>query len=186
MNVILDNSPAYNFIDLSGQRFGRLIVLHRVEDKIGNGGRRKVQYLCKCDCGQTKIIIGESLRSGRTISCGCYASESIKKRSTKHGKRYERIYSIFCDMKKRCYNKKDKRYSSYGGRGITICDEWLNDFNSFYDWSMEHGYREDLTIDRIDNDGNYEPLNCQWITRSENSTKRNIEYWRKRHECNVR
>ena len=89
-------------------------------------------------------------------------------------------------MKKRCYNKKDKRYSSYGGRGITICDEWLNDFNSFYDWSMEHGYREDLTIDRIDNDGNYEPLNCQWITRSENSTKRNIEYWRKRHECNVR
>lgn len=173
---------AYNFIDLTGRQFGHLTVLRRAEDKIRANGKKKTVWLCRCDCGKEKNILGENLRKGSAKSCGCHRGEALIAYSTKHGKRYERVYGIFCEMKKRCYNNHCANYKNYGGRGIKICDEWLNDFNSFYDWSMSHGYSDKLTIDRIDNDGNYEPSNCQWITKSENSTKRNIEYWRKRHE----
>lgn len=173
---------AYNFIDLSGKRYGYLTVIERVADKELNDGRKKTQYLCVCDCGATTFVMGESLRSGATKSCGCHRSDPLVRYSTKHGKRYERMYSIYCGMKKRCYNKKCVGYKNYGGKGVTICKEWLDDFNSFYSWSIENGYNEKLTIDRIDSSGNYEPKNCRWITKSENTTRRNIEYWRKRHE----
>ena len=174
----------HNFIDMAGQKYGRLTVIRRVDDKVLDSGRRKVMWLCLCDCGKYKTIAGESLRSGRARSCGCRKAEPLVRYSTRHGKRHERIYDIYCDMKKRCYNSKSRNYKYYGGKGVKICDEWLSDFMSFYEWSMKHGYTDDLSIDRIDSSGNYEPSNCQWITRSENVRRRNIEYWERIHENN--
>lgn len=176
------HDTAYNFIDLSGRRYGYLTVIERVTDKVYKSGRKKPRYLCRCDCGNIVSVVGESLRNGTTKSCGCHRADPLVRYSTKHGKRYERLYSIYCDMKKRCYNKRCNGYKYYGGKGITICEEWLENFNSFYKWAIENGYDEELTIDRIDSSGNYEPVNCRWITRSENISRRNIEYWEKWHE----
>ena len=170
-----------NIKDLTGQRFGKLVVLERA-NKIGEG---KLKWLCRCDCGTVKPILADVLNSGGAISCGCRKRSVLGESTLKHGHRRERIYSIYCDMKRRCYNKNRNGYANYGARGIRVCDEWKNDFMAFYEWAMANGYEENLTIDRIDNDGNYEPSNCQWITKSENSTKRNIEYWRKWHENKV-
>ena len=180
------HNTVHNFVDLSGRRYGHLTVVERVEDRELKCGRKKVQYLCVCDCGNTTFVIGECLKSGKTKSCGCHRGDQLIRYSTKHGKRYERIYGIYCDMKKRCYNNKCAGYKYYGGKGVTICKEWLDDFNSFYNWSAENGYKDNLTIDRIDSSGNYEPKNCRWITRSENITRRNIEYWRKRREERIK
>ena len=179
-------TTAHNFVDLSGRKFGHLTVIERVADRVLNCGIKKPQYLCKCDCGKMAFVTGENLKRGSTKSCGCHRGDALVRYSTKHGKRYERLYSIYCDMKKRCYNKKCIGYKNYGGKGIAVCKEWLDDFNSFYSWAMENGYAEKLTIDRIDSSGNYEPSNCQWITRSENISRRNIEYWRKIHESRIR
>lgn len=175
-----------SYIDLCGMRFGHLIVIKRVEDRELSCGRHKPQFLCMCDCGRTTLVTGESLRSNGTKSCGCHRGDSLVRYSTKHGKRYTRIYAIYCDMKKRCYNENCTGYKNYGGKGITVCDEWINSFDAFYQWAMEHGYSDELTIDRIDSSGNYEPSNCRWITRSENISRRNVEYWRKWHENKVR
>lgn len=176
---------AHNFIDLTGRRFGKLLVVERAEDRVLSSGVRKTQWLCKCDCGNEKKIIGESLRNHSTNSCGCIGKSHLGKSTTIHGKRHERIYGIYCDMKKRCYNPHAKNYKHYGAKGVRICEEWLDNFMSFYNWAMNSGYANELTIDRIDSSGNYEPSNCQWITRSENVKKRNYEYWRKQRESKV-
>lgn len=96
---------------------------------------------------------------------------------TTHGKRHTRIYKTWTDMKSRCLNPNRPKYKRYGGRGITICEEWLNSFEAFYDWAMANGYREDLTIDRIDNDGNYEPSNCRWITLAEQAANKSTNHF---------
>ena len=173
-------------IDLVGQRFGYLVVLERAEDYALPCGQRQVQYLCQCDCGNKKVVRGLHLRGGNTKSCGCHRGDSLVNYCTTHGKSNQRIYNTYRAMKERCYNKHNIEYKNYGARGITVCDAWLKDFNAFYSWAMENGYADGLTIDRINNEGNYEPTNCQWITRSENSRKRNKEYWRNYHEGKVR
>lgn len=147
--------------DLSGKKFGRLTVLYRIY----NHNRTKTYWLCICDCGNLREVRSDALIGGVTKSCGCLQKEKVKQNMTKHGKHKTRLYRIFNHMKARCYNEHYKRYYDYGGRGITVCDEWRNDFMTFYNWAMNSGYNEHLTIDRINNDGNYEPSNCRWSDR---------------------
>ena len=159
-------------IDLTGQKFGRLTVIERAE----NAKDRHSQWLCRCDCGKTLIVRGKSIRSGDTKSCGCYSRNLTIQRNYKHGhSKKDRIYNIWNAMKKRCYYKKDKCYKDYGERGISVCKEWLHDFQTFYNWAMANGYKEDLSLDRINVNGNYEPSNCRWATNKEqaNNTRRN-------------
>lgn len=166
-----------------GQRFGRLTVIERVEDAINPNGSKSVRYKCKCDCGNEKIIRKCHLVSGATVSCGCLYVETLGKGRRTHGFSHkERLYSLWLNMKDRCYNKNNSHYNSYGGRGIVVCDEWKNGYISFRNWCISNGYKEEiresgrnnLTIDRIDVNGNYEPSNCRFITNKENClNKRN-------------
>lgn len=159
-------------MDLTGMQFERLEVIREAE-RTSYGARR---WLCECKCGNKKIVHQRALVSGHTRSCGCLRKEDLIKRSTTHNCSNTRIYNIYAGIKKRCLNDNEHAYSNYGGRGITICDEWLGEygFENFYKWSMGNGYSDDLTIDRINNDGNYEPSNCRWITyKEQNGNKRN-------------
>lgn len=146
------------FQDLTGQKFGRLTVIKRDKNKYG-----RVTWLCRCECGNMCIVTANSLKTGNSTSCGCFRKEHPN--HTKHNQRHTRLYKIWLKMKQRCFNSKDKSYKNYGGRGITMYDKWVNDFMSFYYWSKENGYKEDLSIDRIDNNGNYEPNNCRWTDK---------------------
>ena len=154
-------------IDLTGQRFGRLTVIKR------NGSiDHHAAWKCICDCGKVTTVNGKWLRSGKTTSCGCYHNELLAKRSTTHGMSKTRLYRIWHDMKNRCFYEKDKKYSYYGGRGITICNEWKDNFEKFKAWAVANGYKENLTIDRINNNGNYDPSNCRWVTMKEQCKNR--------------
>lgn len=150
--------------DYTGCRFGRLVVECRLPEK-------RAKYLCVCDCGAAVIVEGSNLVSGATKSCGCLRSEVASKRSTKHGGCGTRLYRVWSNMIDRCENPNNKEYNRYGGRGIDICFEWRQDFSKFMEWALENGYKENLTIDRINNELGYCPSNCQWITREENSAK---------------
>ena len=154
-------------IDLTGQRFGRLTVIERAEDYISPQGIKHVRWCCRCDCGNAHTVAGLDLRRGKTISCGCFHNELLSARVTSHKKCDTRLYRIWKNMRNRCYDPQNNRYYRYGGRGITVCEEWLHDFKAFYDWAMANGYQDDLSIDRIDNDKGYSPDNCRWETAKE-------------------
>ena len=154
--------------DLTGMKFGRLTVIKRH----GYMYKNKIAWLCKCDCGNEKVVIGDSLKRGLVRSCGCLHSEKWNKIITTHGLSEHPLYNIWCAMKRRCNNPKTERYPHYGGRGIKVCAEWENDFKAFYDWSVSHGYKKELSIDRIDANGNYCPENCRWADNYTQSINR--------------
>lgn len=155
--------------NIQGQRFGRLIILKNSGKRCGG----HVIWLCRCDCGNFTEVRSISLRNGRTKSCGCLQKEKAILANKKHGEatKRTRLYVIWQGIKWRCYNSKNKAFEHYGGRGIKVCDEWKNNYSTFKLWALLSGYQNNLTIDRIDNDSDYCPENCQWITRSENTKK---------------
>lgn len=156
-------------IDLTGKRFGRWLVLKKEDDYITPAGDRYTRYLCRCDCGTERAVLSTSLRNGRSTSCGCYNAENKKEvcrqNFTTHGESKTRLYHIYYGIKKRCYNKNAYNYDNYGGRGISMCDEWISDYNAFKQWALSNGYNENLSIDRVDVNGNYSPGNCRWVDR---------------------
>lgn len=153
--------------DISGKTFGRLTVVSLSEIK-----NSKRHWECKCICGNIRKIQEDSLTHGRTKSCGCLRTEVNIFKGTIHGLRKHSLYGVWDGMINRCYRDTCEHYKSYGGRGISICDEWRNDFVAFYNWSTNNGYEKGLTIDRIDNEGNYEPSNCKWSTRKQQQANR--------------
>ncbi len=151
--------------DITGNRFGRLTALSRSEKKGKNGC---AYWECACDCGNTKTISMSALNRGYTQSCGCLKRELLQNSRHKN----KRLYQVWQDLKQRCYNPNNKYYYRYGGRGITVCEEWQTDYEPFYTWAIKNGYKRGLQIDRIDRDGNYEPSNCRWVSAKVNTDNR--------------
>ena len=153
---------SYRVMDLTGQRFGRLTVIKYLGSK-----DKQTCWLCMCDCGKEHITTSNHLRMGQAKSCGCLQTENgtsqLRKFLTKHGGAGESLYPIWKGMRRRCYCENEKTYRWYGAKGISICEEW-NDYSAFREWANANGYREGLSIDRINPRGNYEPQNCRWTT----------------------
>lgn len=155
--------------DLTGCRFGKLIALSKDQEH-----RRK--WLCQCDCGNIISVLDYSLKSGHTQSCGCkkLKNNGLTRRITASN---DRLYNIWQSMRKRCYSPSNKDYKNYGQRGITICDSWKDSYIEFYRWSLDNGYCDNLSIDRIDTNGNYSPDNCRWVSmKVQQRNRRNNVY----------
>ena len=150
-----------------GDKIGRLTAICYEYTREISRGRKKTYWRFRCDCGNEIVVCTYNVFYGNTSSCGCYKIEVTKATVTKHGGCHTRLHKTWMGMKYRCYNKKSQYYYLYGGRGITVCDEWLHDFVAFRDWALANGYADDLLIDRIDNDKGYSPDNCRWATAYE-------------------
>lgn len=167
--------------DYTNRRFGRLTVirLHHKQQKYKPDGRpngHRYYWECKCDCGNTTIVLIDHLTRHKILSCGCLGRERASLASSKHKLHGTRIYGIWGGMIQRCKNENIERYEIYGGRGIKVCKEWEEDFLNFYNWAINNGYKNNLSIDRVNVDGDYEPSNCRWVTAKEQArnTRTNV------------
>lgn len=157
--------------DLSGKHFGRLTVIERDYEH----GTHDTWWKCKCDCGNVISVRASHLIHEKCKSCGCLRIEMTIKSHTKHGMSCKSIHNVWMSMRGRCKNKGTPAYKDYGARGISVCPEW-NDFSVFYKWALNNGYKEGLTIDRIDNNKNYEPSNCRWVDMKHQCWNRRNSY----------
>lgn len=150
--------------NIKGKRFGRLVANCRAEN---NG--KVTMWKCQCDCGNEAVVATYRLINGETKSCGCLRNELLKNGNRKHGLSKHRLSHVWAGMKQRCFNPKAHEYSAYGGRGITVCEEWKNSYKAFYDYvsKLPHFNEEGYSLDRINNNGNYEPGNVRWATREQ-------------------
>lgn len=162
--------------DLIGQKFGKLTVIGRVPKE----ERKNPQYIwiCKCDCGNEVISTANKLTHGIQVSCGCQKAERIGNLNRKYKNTDKHLYGVYKAMINRCIDEKDPSYINYGGRGVSVCDEWLNDYDAFAEWAISSGYEKGLTLDREDNEKSYSPENCRWVTMQvQQNNKRNCRYF---------
>lgn len=167
---------------LYGQRFGRLIAI----EPSGYTKSKHIAWRCKCDCGNETIVASDKLISGHTQSCGCLMSERAAESNKARAKNiHPRLYRIYYGMMSRCNNVNYEAYKHYGARGIKVCDEWAGHFQAFQSWALSHGYDDSLSIDRINNDGNYDPSNCRWTTMKVQSNNRHPAGWHNAHDNDI-
>jgi hypothetical protein len=159
-----------HFIDLTGMKFGRWQVIKTVLST--NKRDNHVKWQCICDCGTKRIVYGHALRGGWSQSCGCLQKEQLSKRSLTHGLASHPLYDVWSNMVRRCHNEEHPFYKNYGNRGISVCKEWRNTPKHFVEWAMHNGWCADLEIDRINNNGDYKPSNCRFVTIRQNASNR--------------
>lgn len=159
-----------------GEEFERLRVIGEPFNvRVGSGQKRMQHAVCMCRCGQVLVARCSVLKIGRLLSCGCYHSDELAERNYKHGlapRGVPKPYNTWIHIRERCTDPRNKYWHRYGGRGITVCKQWMDSAEAFCSWAIANGWRPELTIDRIDNDGNYEPTNCRFVTHAENNRNR--------------